>query len=90
MVTLALVRRDVSLDTFDVPAVTYLDHQGVALTEQGGRLAVQVAASLQAQTVSAENLKSISPQTLREWLDAEVLYSSIQSSESYSGMAALV
>ena len=70
LVTLALARRDVSLDSFDVPVVTYLDHQGIALAEQKGRLAVQVAASLQAQTASAANLKSISPQTLRDWLDA--------------------
>ena len=71
LVTLALVRRDASLDSFDVPVVMYLDHQGIAPPEQHGRLAVQVAASLQAQTASAENLKSISPQTLRDWLDAK-------------------
>ncbi|UCE50679.1 MAG: hypothetical protein JSW47_11035 [Phycisphaerales bacterium] len=71
LVTLALVRRDISLDSFDVPAVTYLDHQGIALPAQRGRLAVQVAPSLQAETASAANLKSISPQTLRDWLDAK-------------------
>jgi len=71
VVTLALVRRDVSLDSLDVPAVTYLDHQGQPLAAQKGRLAVQVAASLEAQTAASENLKSISPQMLRDWLDAE-------------------
>ena len=70
MVTLALVRRDISLDSFDVPLVTYLDHQGSALPGQKGRLAVQVTASLEAETASSANLKSISPQTLRDWLDA--------------------
>ena len=70
LVTLALVRRDVSLDSVEVPAVTYLDHQGQPLADQRGRLAVQVAASLEAQTAASENLKSISPQTLRDWLDA--------------------
>jgi hypothetical protein len=70
VVTLALVRRDVSLDSLEVPAVTYLDHKGQPLAAQKGRLAVQVVASLEAQTASSRNLKSISPQMLRDWLDA--------------------
>lgn len=70
MVTLALVRRDVSLDSVAAPTVTYLDRRGQPLAEQRGRLAVQVAASLEAQTAASKNLKSISPQTLRDWLDA--------------------
>ncbi|MHC4434429.1 MAG: hypothetical protein ACYTBS_21520, partial [Planctomycetota bacterium] len=70
VVTLALVRRDVSLDSLEVPAVTYLDHKGQPLAAQKGRLAVQVVASLEAQTASSRNLKSVSPQMLRDWLDA--------------------
>jgi hypothetical protein len=69
VVTLALVRRDVSLDSLEVPAVTYLDHKGQPLAAQKGRLAVQVVASLEAQTASSRNLKSVSPQMLRDWLD---------------------
>ncbi|MHC4167648.1 MAG: hypothetical protein ACYSWQ_11870, partial [Planctomycetota bacterium] len=71
LVTLALVRRDISLDSVDVPVVTYLDHRQIALPGQRGRIAVQVAPSLQAETASAANLKSISPRTLRDWLDAK-------------------
>ena len=48
----------------------YLDGQGRALPGTNGRLAVQVAASLEAETAREQNLKSISPQTLRDWLDA--------------------
>ncbi|MHC4116140.1 MAG: hypothetical protein ACYSWO_01405 [Planctomycetota bacterium] len=69
LLTLALVRRDVSLDSVEVPMAAYLDHRGEAFAEQRGRLAVQVAASLEAQTAASENLKSISPRTLRDWLD---------------------
>jgi hypothetical protein len=74
-VALVLVRRDVQLESLEVPAIMYLDHEGHPLAEQKGRLAVQVAASLEAETAASENLKSISPQTLKDWLDARQINS---------------
>lgn len=74
-VALVLVRRDLEFESFDVPAIIYLDQQGQPLAEQTGRLAVQVAASLEAETAASENLKSISPQTLKDWLDARQINS---------------
>ena len=74
-VALVLVRRDLEFESFDVPAIMYLDQQGRPLAEQTGRLAVQVAASLEAETAASENLKSISPQTLKDWLDARQINS---------------
>jgi hypothetical protein len=74
-VALVLVRRDVRLESFEVPAIIYLDHEGRPLARQKGRLAVQVAASLEAETAASENLKSISPQTLKDWLDARQINS---------------
>ncbi|MHC4542561.1 MAG: hypothetical protein ACYS74_22730, partial [Planctomycetota bacterium] len=67
---LMLLRKEAELDSFDVPAVMYLDEPGRPLSEQQGRIAVQVAASLE-----AENLKSISPATLRDWLDEKTVNS---------------
>jgi hypothetical protein len=69
-IALVLVRRDAELGAFDVPMVKYLDSKGRPLLGAKGRLAVQVAASLKAETASEQNLKSISPQTLEGWLDA--------------------
>jgi len=74
-VALMLIRKDAPLDSFDVPAVMYLDRQALALAEQQGRIAVQVAASLEAQTAASRNLKSVSPATLRDWLDEKTINS---------------
>jgi hypothetical protein len=74
-VAIVLVRRDVQLESLEVPTIMYLDHEGHPLAEQKGRLAVQVAASLEAETAASENLKSISPQTLKDWLDARQINS---------------
>jgi hypothetical protein len=68
-VALVLVRRDVQLETFEVPQITYYDSQELPLPEQQGRLAVQVAASLEAQTAASSRLKAVTPQTLADWLD---------------------
>jgi hypothetical protein len=68
-IALVLVRRDIELGTLDVPMVEYLDGKGSSLLGARGRLAVQVAASLEAETAAERNLKSISPQTLKDWLD---------------------
>ncbi|OHB73524.1 MAG: hypothetical protein A2Z25_23715 [Planctomycetes bacterium RBG_16_55_9] len=62
-IALVLVRRDVEIGSLDVPMVS-------SLPAATGRLAVQVAASMEAQTASEQNLKSVSPQTLADWLDA--------------------
>ncbi|MHC4659829.1 MAG: hypothetical protein ACYS83_11740, partial [Planctomycetota bacterium] len=66
---LVLVRSDAELENFDVPTITAIDSEGHPLPEQKGRLAVQVTTSLDAQTVSSENIKSVAPRTLRDWLD---------------------
>ncbi|MHC4327079.1 MAG: hypothetical protein ACYSWW_03025, partial [Planctomycetota bacterium] len=66
---LALLRRDIQLESFETPTVMYLDRKDSPLAGQKGRLAIQVAASLEARTASVKDLKSISPQTLRDWLD---------------------
>jgi hypothetical protein len=66
---LVLVRSEVELENFQVPTIIAVDSEGRPLSEQEGRIAVQVAASLEAQTAASENLKSIAPRMLRDWLD---------------------
>ncbi|HUT30558.1 MAG TPA: hypothetical protein VMX13_12260 [Sedimentisphaerales bacterium] len=66
---LVLLSSKVELESFRAPTISAVDAQGVPLPEQQGRIAVQVAAALDAQTVSSENLKSVEPQSLRDWLD---------------------
>jgi len=67
---LVLVREKPDLQVFDVPTVRLIDAEGSALAEQTGRLAVQVAPSLEAQTVGCENLRPIRPAVARDWLEA--------------------
>ena len=67
-VALVLVRRGAGLDDLAVPAVTVLDAAGAPLGDQTGRLAVQVAASLDAQTIGSENLRPVAPRQLAPWL----------------------
>jgi hypothetical protein len=67
---------------FHVPTVTAVDPQGQLLDEQQGRIAVQLVTSLDAQTIAAENVKSISPGALRDWLDKQQL-SQVQFAYSY-------
>jgi len=74
-IALMLIRKDRPLDSFGVPVVMYLDQQGIALAGQQGRIVVQVAASLEAQTAADRNLKSVSPSTLRDWLDEKTINS---------------
>ena len=69
-IAFVLVRKQIRLEDFQVPTVTYIDSVGHAVAEQQGRIAVQVAASLEAETVASENIKGIVPQTLKDWLDA--------------------
>ncbi|MHC4361920.1 MAG: hypothetical protein ACYSTZ_03765, partial [Planctomycetota bacterium] len=66
---LVLVRSEVELENFQVPTIIAVDSEGRPLSEQQGRIAVQVAASLEAQTAASENLKSVAPRMLRDWLD---------------------
>ncbi|MHC4680814.1 MAG: rhodanese-like domain-containing protein [Planctomycetota bacterium] len=79
---LMLLREEAELDSFDVPAVMYLDEPGRPLAGQQGRIAVQVAASLEAETAASQNLKSISPATLRDWLDEKTV-NSVQFAHRY-------
>jgi hypothetical protein len=66
---LILVRRDVQLEDFSVPTIMFIDSNSHPLPGQAGRLAVQVEASLEARTLASENLKSIAPRSLQDWLD---------------------
>ncbi len=67
-VALVLVKRDADIDDLAVPTVSVLDAAGAPLSDQAGRLAVQVAASLEAQTISSENLRPVAPRQLAGWL----------------------
>ncbi len=58
---LVLVREDVKLGRFHVPSVMMVDAGGQPLAKQTGRLAVQLAGSLNAHTVGSENLKAARP-----------------------------
>jgi len=69
-VALVLVRKDFHRQELAVPAVTMLDADGNVLSDQTGRLAVQVAASLEPETVGSENLRPIAPKAIRGWLDS--------------------
>ena len=66
---LVLVRNDVALDLFSVPTIMYVDSAGQPLQEQQGRIAVQVAKALEAQTATSARLKPVSPDILQDWLD---------------------
>ena len=70
-VALVLVRKDADLENFDVPKLTALDADGSAAADQSGRLAVQVAAALEAQTAAVKGLTSIAPARLAGWLAPE-------------------
>ena len=72
---LVLVRRKPRIEDFALPAIMYIDwglaagSSGHTAPEQSGRIAVQVSASLEAQTVTSKNLKPIAPGSLRDWLN---------------------
>ncbi len=68
-----LVRRDARLADLPLPALTALDADGRPVADQAGRLAVQVAASLEAATLAGENLRSVAPRELSGCLDAPQL-----------------
>ena len=57
-----------TLEDFTVPTVMATDADGAPMMEQSGRLAIQVAASLEAQTAGIENLKPVAPAAVRDWL----------------------
>jgi hypothetical protein len=83
---LVLVRSDLGspneLADFQVPTVVAVDAQGQPLSDQRGRIAVQLTPSLDAQTISSENVKSIVPRALQGWLDDNQI-SSVQFACSY-------
>ncbi|MCE5326826.1 MAG: hypothetical protein LLG01_10445 [Planctomycetaceae bacterium] len=69
---LVLVKSPLSLGRLSVPKVTLLDTAGAPLAEQTGRLAVQLAASLEAHTLTSENLASAPPaRVLDGWLGSD-------------------
>jgi hypothetical protein len=55
-------------EDFTVPTVMAIDADGSPMKDQSGRLAIQVAASLEAQTAGSENLKPTAPSAVRDWL----------------------
>ena len=83
-IALVLVCREIHLEDFQVPTITYIDAEGVAAPSQQGRVAVQLAASFEAKTLSSENLKAISPVTLNDWLDSRQI-DSVRYAYSYDG-----
>ncbi|HEX41991.1 MAG TPA: hypothetical protein ENN81_08020, partial [Phycisphaerales bacterium] len=83
---LVLSKRDIALDDFDVPKITYIDPQALSYPPQKGRLAVQVAASLDAGAITATGLKSITPRTLGDWLKGEQI-NSVQYAYRYEAPA---
>ena len=66
---LVLVQNDFQRKDFNVPTIAFLDPNDQPLAKQTGRIAVQVDASLEARTVTAQGLKSIGPAVLKDWLD---------------------
>jgi len=76
---LVLVSNQVPWGEVAVPTVTYLDPSSPrGLTPNSlnevkvtGRLAVQVAASIDAYTLLEDELKSLQPRSLKDWLDAK-------------------
>ena len=79
---LVLVRRDIQLEDFSVPTIMFIDSDSHPLPGQNGRIAVQVEASLEAETVASENLKPIEPRSLQDWLDTNQL-KAVQFAYSY-------
>ena len=53
---------------FVVPTVAAIDPDGKPIKDQAGRVAIQLAASLEAHTVKAEGLKSVAPSAVVDWL----------------------
>jgi len=70
---LVLINNQPELDEFDVPMLEPLDSNRTRLTHSSGRIAIQLAASLDAATVTEQNLKSVAPRTLSDWLDEKQL-----------------
>ncbi|MCE5277986.1 MAG: hypothetical protein ABFD92_01045 [Planctomycetaceae bacterium] len=69
---LVLVKAPLELGRLSVPKVTLLDAGGAPLAEQTGRLAVQLADSLEAHTLNSENLGSAPPASvLTGWLASQ-------------------
>jgi hypothetical protein len=67
-VAIVLVRRSFAPGRFPVPMLTVLDPDDAPLEEPRGRLAVQMAPSLEARTLSQESLDSIDPGETGDWL----------------------
>ena len=68
---LVLVQNNTPPEDFNVPTIMYIDSIGHEKSKQEGRLAVQIAASFDAHTVSSEKLTSVVPQTLQGWLNSQ-------------------
>ncbi|MBN1973497.1 MAG: hypothetical protein JW787_07640 [Sedimentisphaerales bacterium] len=66
-----LVQNAAPPEDFNVPTIMYIDSVGHEKSKQEGRLAVQIAASFEAQTISSENLIGVTPQTLQNWLNSQ-------------------
>jgi hypothetical protein len=80
---LVLIKRDIQLGDFVVPFVMYSGEDKTI--ERKGRVAVQIAASLEGQTISSENLNSIIPGVLKDWLN-ETQINAVQFAYMYEGL----
>ncbi len=67
-IAMMLVRKEVVSEEFHVPRVVYLPGKTMVDTKQTGRLAIQIAASLDAETLSSSEVVSIPPSQLTGWL----------------------
>lgn len=68
---LVLVQKNAPPVDFNVPTIMYIDSIGHEKSEQKGRLAVQIAASFNAHTISSTNLNNVAPRTLQGWLNPQ-------------------
>ncbi len=66
-----LVQNNAPPEDFNVPTIMYIDSIGHEKSEQKGRLAIQIAASYNAHTISSTNLNSVAPRTLQGWLNPQ-------------------
>ncbi len=64
-----LLREGRRVERLAVPVLLAADPEGKPLGDQTGRLAVQVEASLDSATAASENLRSLAPQKLQDWLE---------------------
>ncbi len=76
-----LVQENSPPEDFNAPAIKYIDSVGHEVAKQEGRLAVQVAKSFDAHTISSKNLTGVRPESLQNWLPQQ--YNLVQYAYQY-------